>query len=126
MFLEIFHYIGDLASIITVIGGIFAVCKFCKNRRAKLVIELLERDEQKIFCIKIVNNGGYWARDVRVSIQGIETGAYTDIAPYNSGHLSFAIHESLPTYLVLTWSDGIGRHKKRFSTSKITSRGIFW
>lgn len=114
-FKEVLDIIGSLASIITVIGGLYGLYTWIKTRKAKVVAHYYTRSEQHIFILYVYNEGPCEARNVRLSGGNIESHAVIPaLQPGQEGQLSFECHlrtTALP--IKIHWRDDMGGHCKR-------------
>lgn len=112
---EVLNIIGNVASIITVIGGLYGLYTWIKTRKAKVVALYYTRSEQHIFILYIYNEGPCEARNVRLSGGNIESHAFIqELQPGQEGQLSFAYYQpttALP--IKIHWRDDMGGHSKR-------------
>ena len=118
---EVLDIIGAIASIITVIGGIYGLCKWISSRKARIIANKYEHSDQCLFILLVYNNGPADAYNVKISASSykhpIQTAAYIPkLQQGEEGQLGFAYRgatSSLPLYIY--WTDKIGHHKKRIT-----------
>ena len=114
---EVLNIIGNIASIITVIGGVYGLVKWIKSREAKIKVVRYEKDSP-FYYVFLYNEGSADADNVRISAASkynIETSAYIPkILPSEDGQLSFCLRQPVPSLPIkIHWTDGMGRHCKR-------------
>lgn len=115
---NILNIIGNIASIITVIGGIYGLCKWVSSRKAKIKVTQYRRDERYIYILYICNDGPADAYNIKISAASkyeVETGAYiSKLSLGEEGQLGFAFRQPVSLLSVyIHWADGMGWHKKR-------------
>ena len=109
---EFLDIIGNVASIVTVIGGGYGFCKWIKSFKAKIVVVDYENDSP-FHYIHIVNKGLAAAYEIRLC--NVESAQVIDqLLPGEAGQLSFASRMPASRSTVkISWRDGMGNHKKR-------------
>lgn len=112
---EVLNIIGNIASIITVIGGLYGLNTWIKTRKAKVVALYYTHSEQHIFMLYIYNEGPCEARNVRLSGGNIESHAFIqELQPGQEGQLSFSYYQPTTTSPIkIHWRDDMGGHCKR-------------
>lgn len=113
---DVLHIIGDIASIITVIGGGYGLCKWIKSRKAEIVVTKLSHSDRDLYNLRLYNNGPASAYNIKItSSSGVETGAIiVELPPYKEGQLGFAYQMPVSSLTIkITWRDGLGYHKKK-------------
>ena len=115
---NILHNIGDVASIMTVIGGLYGLIKWIQSRQAKVILTEYKHSDQCLYIAYVYNKGLATAYNIKITSASkykIETSAYIPcLQPSEQGQLGFAFRQkisSIPIYI--RWTDGMGRHKKR-------------
>lgn len=118
---EVLNIIGNIASIITVVGGICGFCKWVSSRKAKIIATKYEHSDQGLFILFVYNNGPADAHNIKISSASykhpIQTAAYIPkLEQGEEGQIGFSYRgttSSLP--LIISWNDQMGRHKKHIS-----------
>lgn len=118
---EVLDIIGSIASIITVIGGAYGLCKWISSRKAHVLATKYEHSDQGLFILFVYNNGPADACNVKITTASfkhpIQTAAYIPkLEQGEEGQLGFAYRgntSSLP--VTIHWTDKIGHHKKRIT-----------
>ena len=112
---EILNIVGDVASIITVVGGIYGLCKWIKSREAKIKVGGYKQEESNIYQLYLRNDGLCEATNVKIWGKDIETAAVIpNLKPEAEGQLGFGYRKSLSTLpITIYWTDKMGSHKKR-------------
>lgn len=54
---NILHIIGDVASIITVIGGLYGLIKWIQSRQAKVILTEYKHSDQCLYIAYVYNKG---------------------------------------------------------------------
>lgn len=54
---DILNIIGNIASIITVIGGVYGLCKWIKFRKANIIATKYQSSDQCLFILYVYNKG---------------------------------------------------------------------
>ena len=111
---NILHIIGDIASIITVIGGIYGFCRWVKTRRANVVALYYTRSEQHIYMLYVYNEGLCEAHDVKLAGANIESHAFISaLQPGEEKQLSFECNLQIAALPIrLYWRDAMGGPSK--------------
>lgn len=117
---DILNIIGDIASIITVIGGVYGLCKWIKFRKSNITVTKYHSSDQCLFILYVYNNGLADAHNIKISSTSkyqIQTAAYiSTLLPGEEGQIGFSFRQKatrLPIYI--HWTDGMGHHKKRIN-----------
>lgn len=115
---DILNIIGNIASIITVIGGVYGLCKWIKFRKANIIATKYQSSDQCLFILYVYNKGLADAHNIKISSTSryqIQTAAYIPtFQPGEEGQIGFSFRQMvtrLPIYIY--WTDGMGQHKKR-------------
>lgn len=117
----ILDIIGNIASIITVIGGAYGLCKWISTRKAQIQATKYEHSDQGLYILFVYNNGPVDAYNVKITTASfkhpIQTAAYIPkLEQGEEGQLGFSYRgntSSLP--VTIHWTDKIGHHKKRIT-----------
>lgn len=117
----ILDIIGNIASIITVIGGAYGLCKWISTRKAHIQATKYEHSDQGLFILFLYNNGPADAHNIKISSASykhpIQTAAYIPkLEQGEERQIGFSYRgttSSLP--LIISWNDQMGRHKKHIS-----------
>ena len=118
---EVLNIIGNIASIITVVGGIYGLCTWIGSRKAKIAVTKYEHSDQGLFILFVYNNGPADAHNIKISAasykHSIQTAAYIPkLEQGEEGQIGFSYRgttSSLP--LIISWNDQMGRHKKHIT-----------
>ena len=77
---EILNIIGNIASIITVMGGAYGLYKWISTRKAQIQATKYEHSDQGLFILFVYNNGPADAYNVKITSASfkhpIQTSAY--------------------------------------------------
>ncbi len=114
----VLNMIGNIASIITVIGGTYGLCQWIKSRKANIIANKYHNSDQGLFILYVYNEGLAEAHDIKISSVfnfSIQTSAYiSKLLPGEEGQIGFSFrHEVTKLPIYIHWTDGMGRHKKR-------------
>ena len=125
---EILHILGDIASILTIIGFICGLCKWIKLHTADVKIKDCKRDG-KWFYLDIYNDGHADAKGIKLhpfKKNYIESNAIVDnLKPGEQSQISFCITKSLNTFTIkLCWKDSICHHTKKHKITPLNTNII--
>lgn len=116
---EVLNIIGNIASIITVVGGIYGLCTWIGSRKAKIIATKYEHSDQGLFILFVYNNGPADAHNIKISAASykhpIQTAAYIPkLEQGEEGQIGFSYRGTTPSLpLIISWYDKMGHHKKR-------------
>lgn len=116
---KVLNIIGNIASIITVVGGIYGFCKWVSSRKAKIIATKYEHSDQGLFILFVYNNGPADAHNIKISAASykhpIQTAAYIPkLEQGEEGQIGFSYRGTTPSLpLIISWYDKMGHHKKR-------------
>lgn len=113
---ECLNIVGNIASIITVIGGVYGFCKWVKSRQAR-PIATKYHSERNSYILYIRNEGLADARNIKITDSKVQS--YSNIAklqPDEEQQISFTYsQQSSSLSLKIRWTDGMGNHTKRIA-----------
>ena len=116
---EVLNIIGNIASIITVVGGIYGFFFFFCSRKAKIISTKYLHSDQGLFILFVYNNGPADAHNIKISTASykhpIQTAAYiSKLEQGEDGQIGFSYRGTTPSLpLIISWYDKMGHHKKR-------------